>query len=98
TALLASVALAIACAPGAPPATTPSPVPAATAPAAPPAATATPARAAAAAASPSPAARTPPPPSTAVSLTLPSQGMDFIYAAAARARGYFAEEGLDVGT
>jgi ABC-type nitrate/sulfonate/bicarbonate transport system substrate-binding protein len=96
SALLASVALAIACAPGAPPALTPSP--AATATAARPAATATPARAAAAAASPSPAARATPPPGTAVSLTLPSQGMDFVYVAAARSRGYFAEEGLDVGT
>ena len=45
-----------------------------------------------------PAARPTAPPSTAVSLTLPSQGMDFIYVAAARSRGYFAEEGLDVGT
>ena len=43
-----------------------------------------------------PATRPDPRPSDRVSITIPSQGVDFVYTAVADKRGFFAEEGLEV--
>jgi len=104
-ALLGLAALVLACSPGAPPAPTEAPR-AATgtpdrAPTSTPLANATVGPTRPPATGPptaEPTVRAGPPPRTSVSLTLPARSLDFIYVDLARARGYFAEEGLDVGT
>jgi len=102
--LLGTTVLLLACAPGAAPAPAPTPTMASATPARAPTSTPLPGATLAPTRPPptvgptaAPTSRAAPPPGTSVSLTLPAQGMDFIYAAVARSRGYFAEEGLDVG-